>query len=279
MSGSQEHKFMNGLISLARPKTILEIGVAGGGMTCAMIWALQDNVIAHKLQYKPKYVGLDFWEPHGLRMQFLSSGSLDNVINKIETTIPNHNLIDYKLHYVDTLNEQERVKEILLSEFPEGIDLAFIDGDHSYFGIASDFFNVWPLLSEKGIVVFHDTAVIDGCREFMHELRVNNTGEYDIIELPWGTDARNVGIHVLSKRSFILSDCAIDESCGSKNPPEVIEQIEYDYYINNIDKSKWDSIKNPKLEDTINWIGKHPAQENFSREGNWIRKKFQKFWS
>lgn len=279
MSGSQEHKFMSGLISLARPKTILEIGVAAGGMTCAMIWALQDNVIAHKLQYKPKYVGLDFWEPHGLRMQFLSSGSLDNVINKIETTIPNHNLIDYKLHYVDTLNEQERVKEILLSEFPEGIDLAFIDGDHSYFGVASDFFNVWPFLSEKGIVVFHDTAVIDGCREFMHELRVNNTGEYDIIELPWGFDDRNVGIHVLSKRSYILSDCIIDEACGSKNPPEVIEQIEYDYYINNIDKSKWDSIKNPKLEDTINWIGKHPAQENFSREGNWIRKKFQKFWS
>ena len=36
------------------------------------------------------------------------------------------------------------------------IDLLFIDGDHSFFGVMNDFVRFSPLMSEKGIIAFHD---------------------------------------------------------------------------------------------------------------------------
>jgi len=38
------------------------------------------------------------------------------------------------------------------------IDLLFIDGDHSYQGVKSDFEMYSPLVRDSGIVAFHDIA-------------------------------------------------------------------------------------------------------------------------
>ena len=36
------------------------------------------------------------------------------------------------------------------------IDLLFVDGDHSYKGVKSDFEKFLPLVTENGIIAFHD---------------------------------------------------------------------------------------------------------------------------
>ena len=41
------------------------------------------------------------------------------------------------------------------------VDFLFIDGDHSYAGVKSDFFDYLPLMSPRGIVGMHDIAVSD----------------------------------------------------------------------------------------------------------------------
>ena len=40
--------------------------------------------------------------------------------------------------------------------FPNGIDLLFIDGDHSYNGVKSDFINYFPLVNSGGFIIFDD---------------------------------------------------------------------------------------------------------------------------
>jgi hypothetical protein len=101
--------------------------------------------------------------------------------------------------------------------------LAYIDGCHSYDGIKNDFDIIYPQLSESGIIVFHDTLRIDGCREFMIDLRTKFwDGTYDLITFPWGSmfysDGnvvnRRTGISVLTKRSFATLDLPIDEQCN-----------------------------------------------------------------
>jgi len=41
-------------------------------------------------------------------------------------------------------------------EFPEGIDYAFIDGDHSYEGCLNDLVSIYPHMNPKGIMVIDD---------------------------------------------------------------------------------------------------------------------------
>ena len=75
-------------------------------------------------------------------------------------------------------------------------------------------------MNTNGIVAFHDTAVIDGCREFVSDLRIHNNGSIDISDYPYGTDNRNCGITVITKPGF--GDIKIDEICGSPSVPEDI---------------------------------------------------------
>ena len=41
-------------------------------------------------------------------------------------------------------------------EFPEGIDLLFIDGDHRRHGVISDFERYFPLINSGGFIIFDD---------------------------------------------------------------------------------------------------------------------------
>ena len=134
------------------------------------------------------------------------------------------------------------VKDILCS----AIDFAFIDGDHSYNGIKNDFFIVYPLLSKTGIVAFHDTQRIDGCREFILDLRTKyNDGSFDIVDFPFGNKHRRVGISVLVKRTFPVLNIPIDEICGSPSYPGDILKREKEWYKDQVGLSKiiWENKK------------------------------------
>lgn len=88
---------------------------------------------------------------------------------------------------------QDKVKEILGGK---KADFLFIDGDHTYEGVRQDFYDYLPLMSERGIVGFHDIIMHDpgGATQvdkFWNELK-NDERDYsydEFIELPekrWG---------------------------------------------------------------------------------------------
>ena len=99
------------------------------------------------------------------------------------------------------------------------IDLAFIDGCHSYSGVKSDFLNIYPLLRNDGTIFFHDTFSHVGLRKFVLDLYEElNDGTYDIINLPYGVGPKRVGITILTRRSYPLAwDPKMKKQGGIRN--------------------------------------------------------------
>ena len=59
--------------------------------------------------------------------------------------------------------------EMNLSDLQKPLALIFIDGDHSYEGVKSDFERTIPWLEQGGIVAFHDTVAFEGVCRLMGE--------------------------------------------------------------------------------------------------------------
>jgi hypothetical protein len=163
-----------------------------------------------------KVYGYDLWDTHGLNKQFEHWSSKE----KCETYLQSKGHTNFELTKINSRTPE--FAELIKTKHPS-IDLAYIDGCHSYDGIKNDFDIIYPLLSESGVIVFHDTLRIDGCREFMIDLRTKFfDGTYDLITFPWGSmfysDGnvvnRRTGISVLAKRSFATLDLPIDEQCN-----------------------------------------------------------------
>lgn len=234
MSGPQEQAFLQGLIRMIEPNNIIEVGVAHGTMSGKLCKGIHD-IMNHpdtKDGYQGcHYTGFDMWADHGLLRDFPGFGSQEEAEKYVSSWIDTYDFVN-----INTQLEQERFKGELdsLVLHHGSIDFAFIDGDHSYHGIANDFFNVWPYMGSKGIVAFHDTAVIDGCREFILDLRRNNNGSYDVIDFPYGFHDRKCGVTLVQPRTFTHDDVMIDEVCGSPNNYYTIENQEREYYQNNL---------------------------------------------
>ncbi len=206
----------DGLISFNRYKVIVEIGVARGYTTRFLCQYAQKN--------KGFVYGFDSWEMQRGKKNFSNK-------EKVDEYLKSHGLSNYELIKIDTTND--KFKKIIRKKCPI-IDLAFIDGCHSYQGVKNDFDIVYPLLSGLGTIVFHDTLRIDGCREFMIDLRtIYFDGTFDIIDMPWGNGKRRVGVSVLKKRIHpAVMLLKIDELCGSPSQPHEIYKKERKYNAN-----------------------------------------------
>ena len=63
---------------------------------------------------------------------------------------------------------------------PDGIDLLFIDGDHQYASVLTDWLLYSPLVKPGGLVAFHDVALtVDGHYGVPHFLAKLSRGEID----------------------------------------------------------------------------------------------------
>jgi len=221
---SLEHgNLFKSIIEYNHFKNIVEVGVALATTTHYLCEAAK---ITEGFVY-----GYDIFDIHGQRKQFPKFSSL----LACEEYLQEKGHTNFKLTKIDTL--QPTFGEILKKNTPT-IDFAFIDGDHSYIGLKNDFENIYPLLSPYGVIIFHDTMRIDGCREFTFELRTKfYDGTYDIIDFPWGFGSRRVGITLLVKRTYPINGLMIDEQCGSPSTNEEIYKKEIEWYQNEIKKN------------------------------------------
>ena len=212
------------IIEYNRFKNIVEIGVDMGTTTKYLCEGAK--------KYDGKVYGFDLFGAHGQWKQFGRISTKNNV----EKYLDGFGIDNYKIYKVNSFHVEDMTN--IIEKDIGVIDFVFIDGDHSYKGIKNDFDIVYPLLSPHGIIAFHDTLKIDGCREFIIDLRTKfNDGTFDVIDMPWGTDRRE-GISILVKRTYPILDMEIDESCGSPSDYDTIYKKEQDWYKKEIEKNK-----------------------------------------
>lgn len=221
--------FFASILNMVEAKICVEIGVQTGKTTKLMCQAMKNGHV----------YGFDNWDDHGLINQFKTQKySMKDVENRLVKA----KLNNFTLTKVDTINDRTHFEETLDKLIGNNkIDFAFIDADHSYIGVKNDFEVIYPRLKNSGIIAFHDTLMIDGCREFMLDLRTKYfDGTYDVIDMPFGKLglAKQLGISLLVKRSFPIIDNAIFEICGSKSSPDQIEIKESKWLIDEIEKNK-----------------------------------------
>jgi len=220
----EQGEFFYSLIKLIKAKVIVEIGVDWGSTTRYLCQAA--------LEVGGKVYGYDGWSDYGPNLSWHHSGSKE----KITELLKSNNFDNFELHQVNTLTPEFKT---FFDNKHNHVDFAFIDADHSYQGIKNDFDIVYPHMSDTGVIAFHDTLRIDGCREFIIDLRtIYNNGTFDVIDFPFGNRDRRVGITLLVKRSYPLLGLEIDEICGSISSKEEIYDKEKRWLSDQMNLSK-----------------------------------------
>jgi hypothetical protein len=227
----EQGPLLESLVYLNQAKVIVEVGVAEAKSTD---WLCRGAKLRNGFVY-----GYDLWATHGLMNQFEHWSSKE----KCEAYLQSKGHTNFQLTKINSRTPE--FHELIKTKHPV-IDLAFIDGCHSYDGLKNDFDAIYPQLSETGVIVFHDTLRIDGCREFMIDLRTKFfDGTYDLVTFPWGSmfysDGnvvnRRTGISMLVKRSFATLDLPIDEQCNIDEHFQEIYVKEEEWYEKELKKA------------------------------------------
>jgi len=199
--------FLKALCKLGRYQTIVEIGVQFGSTTLRLCEAAKFT--------DGKVFGYDIFEQIG--------NYPDNPLIKKDVVEKRllDNGIDPKYFEITKINSRtDEFDDILNKHIPGTIDFAFVDGDHSYDGVMSDFFKVYPRMSNDGTIALHDTFNHVGVRQFALDLQTKfNDGTFDVINLPFGYRHFRCGLTLITKRVHqIYPDNMVWESAPTDTP-------------------------------------------------------------
>lgn len=148
----QTAEFLYSLIRITTPEIVIEIGTANGNSAIAIGQALEDNGIGKLYAIDP--------DEQELVTLAIKKAKLQKRIEYV---------IDYSFNAIPSLHLNY-------------VDFVFIDGNHSYENVVTDFNLVKNLIRPGGIIVFHDTIFHPGPRRLIQELQ--KEGTFDIITLP-----------------------------------------------------------------------------------------------
>ena len=159
---------MAGLIAAMKPKAVLEIGTAMGG-TLLLMCRLSDP--------KATIVSLDL-PKEGFTYRRYRVPIFKSLTKNGQ-----------KLHLLTADSHLEEVKNRVAGLLDgRSLDVLFVDGDHSYDGVRSDFEMYSPLVRRGGMVIFHDIVEHspDKCSEvsrFWNEIKQQHSHR-EIVEDP-----------------------------------------------------------------------------------------------
>lgn len=186
----------------SNPTTVMEIGTANGGTFYT--WC-------RYLDSASTIISLDL--PGGN----FGGGYTRKKTHFFEEFSPNKELV-----FVRQDSHDERTLQRVREAVPDsGIDFLFIDGDHTYEGVKQDFEMYSPLVSEGGLIAFHDIVDgpeenVGGVPEFWRELKTER--ETEEIVANWDEqDGYGIGL------IFVTEDTPL--SCSSIEPAKVGEDI------------------------------------------------------
>ena len=146
------------ILKKKKPKVILEIGTAKGGTLFLFSRVAHEDSIIISLDLPKGEFGGGY---SIFKIPLYKSFSREN--QKIH-------LVRADSHKEETL---KKIKSILRGK---KVDFLFIDGDHTYKGVKTDFKVYSPLVRESGIIVFHDVAKVSSgqkgnVRKFWKEVK------------------------------------------------------------------------------------------------------------
>lgn len=189
------------LIGRLEPRSVVELGTYSGSSFAAFCQAMQEAGIAGRCY------GVDLW------MGDIHMGTFDETLyNEIAGYVA-ENYPGIGVLVRKDFNEAAR-------DFaPGSVDLLHIDGTHTYEAVSNDFHTWFDKLSDRGVVLFHDTnvtvqnageaALKFGVRQFFDEVK----GRYPHLEFShcWGLGVLFVGRNVPA-RALELVEAARDPS-------------------------------------------------------------------
>ena len=85
-----------------------------------------------------------------------ADGTIQNMEKLANDNAKKFNIHNYEYKIVKGNSQNRDVVEEVEKYFPNGIDLLFIDGDHSYKGITEDFKRYFSLVNKGGYIIFDD---------------------------------------------------------------------------------------------------------------------------
>ena len=159
------------------PQTVCEIGAAGCGTTFLFARAAAPGSLVVSLD-------LELEEARARASALFAREGQRVVCLKADS------------HQTETVREVER----LLAGRP--LDFLFIDGDHSYEGVARDFELYAPLVRPGGLIAFHDIVplaegdeqhTVGGVPRFWRELKARHASAEEIVADP-GQSAFGIGL-------------------------------------------------------------------------------------
>ncbi len=140
------------LFSLARMRKpnarVLEIGSYLGASACYLVAALALN--------NGRLVCVDTWQN-----ETIGEGERDTLAEfeqNVQAIRP----------WITVLRKKS--SELAPADVPAPLDMAFIDGDHSYQTSRCDFEKVEPLMARDSLIAFHDTCTYDGVSRTLGEV-------------------------------------------------------------------------------------------------------------
>lgn len=143
--------------------TYVEIGAYAGGSAILML--KNENV--------KRVISVDLGEP------ISEEELINNIKNNVGERIGDYNYIKGNSSSNKVVNE---VNQLIVDD---GVDILFIDGDHTYNGVRNDFINYSDLVNEGGFIVFDDyhCKISPDVKLFVNELIKSEyfQKKYDII--------------------------------------------------------------------------------------------------
>ena len=142
------------LVELQRPQLVVELGTFTGVSYCAFCQAVAE------LCYEARCYAVDTWTGDS------HTGLYDDGVYN-----------DLKAHHQQYASFSQLLRmpfdDALKIISDRSIDLLHIDGFHTYDAVKADYLNWLPKMSERGVILFHDTAVTErdfGVRKLWAEL-------------------------------------------------------------------------------------------------------------